>query len=282
MVFLVPPLFGDYWKFTFGFPVTVLVVMAIPYFFRRAGTLASIVALGALGGLHMFMGFRNAGGSCFVVGALLMLRYLPLRPRQALMLAGFVAILIASPRMVAHTFTSKSARANRSNIERAAMLQAAWEGFARSPLIGQGSWFSKSNVTDIFMDIRRENSMENAGSIGFDDVDVVTIHSQILMSLAEGGLFGGAFFFFYGLGLLWAIWYTLGEAPWSWLLPMRLFLFVANFWDILMSPFSGPARLNIALVTVLIAVCWEERQFARRSVNHEPVHFDHLPLPPTA
>ena len=261
-VILVPPLFGDYWKFGFGFPLTALALMAVPYFSGRAAIAGTLATLVGLGGLHTAMGFRSAGGACWVIAALLALRYIPLRLRQGMMLAGMAAIVIASPHMVAHTFTSESARANRSNIERGAMLQAAWEAVSESPLIGQGSWFSKSNVTDNFVLIRRAAAQENRGSIGFDESDIeeVAIHSQILASLAEGGIFGGMFFICYGLGILWGIWHTLGAAPWSWLLPTRLFLFVTSFWDILMTPFSGPIRLNIALVAVLVCVCWSERR----------------------
>ena len=81
--------------------------------------------------------------------------------------------------------------------------------------------------------------------------------------MAEGGIFGATFFIFYGLALLWGIWHSLVVAPWSWLVPTRLFLFVMYFWDLLMSPFSGPVRLNIGLATVLVAVCVRETRQAR-------------------
>jgi len=260
-VFVVPPLFDDYWKFGFGMPLTVLVVLAAPYF---GGCVGTLVALVIAGGVHTALAFRSAGAACWVIAGLLALRYLPSQLRKVVLVTGLAALLVASPRIVAHTFTSKSARANPSNIERGAMLQAAWEGFISSPLIGQGSWFSKSNVTDNFVLIRHEGAQENHGTIGFEETDVeaVSIHSQLLSAMAEGGIFGATFFFFYGLALLWGIWHSLVVAPWSWLVPTRLFLFVMYFWDLLMSPFSGPVRLNIGLATVLVAMCVRESRQA--------------------
>jgi hypothetical protein len=271
-VFFIPPLFGDYWKFGYGIPLTTLVVLVVPYIGGRIGSLA---ALACLGTLHTALGFRSMGAACFLNGGLIALRYLPLRVRQGLLLAGFAAFLIAIPRLVSDTFTSESGRSNRSNVERGAMLQAAWEGFVSSPLIGQGSWFSRSNVTDNFVLIRRQAAKETRNMVGFSDNDVeeVAIHSQILMALAEGGIFGAAFFVCYGLGIIWAIWYTLGEAPWSWLIPAQLFLLVAGMWDLLMSPFAGPVRLNISLITVLIAVLWSERRFRATPRASPAAHF---------
>ena len=37
------------------------------------------------------------------------------------------------------------------------------------------------------------------------DPGAVAIHSQLLVALAEGGLFGAAFFFLYGGALFWAL-----------------------------------------------------------------------------
>lgn len=265
---VIRPIFGDYWKFGFGFPLTVLLVLVGPYFFGRLGGIGALIVISAA---HAVMAFRSAAAACWLVAGLLALRYLPLRLRQGLVIGGVIAVTLASPMLVSNTFTSESGRSNRSNIERGAMLRAAWEGFASDPLIGQGSWFSKSHVMDNFLLIRKQVCDESNNGGGFDhnDFEGVTIHSQILVALAEGGIFGATFFIFYSVSILWAIYYTLGEGEWTWLLPSRLFVLVTSFWDVLMTPFSGVLRLNIAFTAAIVLLCWSEKQSAARRAVEE-------------
>ena len=157
-------------------------------------------------------------------------------------------------------FSDTGTRATRSNVERSAMLQAAWEGFTKSPLVGQGSWFSNSNVMDEFLAIRMQNArIAGVGGFAEDDAEGMAIHSQILVALAEGGLFGAAFFFAYGALLLWGLWFCLTDAPWDWTLPIGLFVLLVAFWNLLMSPFSGTHRVEIAMAVGLLLILWRQR-----------------------
>jgi len=83
------------------------------------------------------------------------------------------------------------------------------------------------------------------------------------VTLAEGGIFGGTFFFVYGLGIVWALWFALSSAAWRWTLPSRIFILITSFWDLWMSPFSGPVHINIALTVLLIVMLWRERNQLR-------------------
>ena len=161
--------------------------------------------------------------------------------------------------------TDTSGRATRSNVERSAMLQAAWEGFLTSPLIGNGSWFSRSNVWDMFLIIRSTREHEAGGGLHFDsrNFEGAAIHSQILTALAEGGAFGATFFFIYGALIFWGIWFLLTDATWNWLMPIRLFILILSLWAFFMSPFSGIARVWISLTLVLILILLEERNAHR-------------------
>jgi hypothetical protein len=264
------PLFGDYWKFAFAYPVTTAVLLLAP---RWLGLLGGIVAAFALAALQAVMDFRSLGGICAAVGLLLMLRYFRAPWRRLILLMGAVAGLLISPFAVQHTLNSSGERGTRSNVERSAMLQAAWEGFVSSPLIGQGSWFSRSKVMDDFLLIRTTNARE-AGVSGFDDTDFesVAIHSQILVALAEGGVFGATFFLVYGGFILWGLWFCLVEARSNWLTPIRLFVLLVALWNLLMSPFSGPHRVEIALAVGLILLLWRERRELRFSVPLDEAH----------
>ena len=264
---ITPPTFGEYWKFGFAYPVTTFVLLLAP---RLLGYWAAPLSCLAVGVLNAFMDFRSLGAICIGIGGLLAIRALPKSARKAFMTAGAIGVLALSPWIFQKMFADTGGRADRSNVERLSMLSAAWEGFVESPLIGQGSWFSRSDLMDNFLLIRIEKAHAAGGGMQFkdDDFEGISIHSQILVTLAEGGIFGGLFFFAYGLGIIWAMWFALSDAAWHWTLPSRVFILATSFWDFWMSPFSGPVRVNIALTALLIALFWRER--ARQRAAERP------------
>ena len=232
------PLFGDYWKFCFAFPVTILVLIAVPRFF---GFWASVLASLGLGFLHSLLGFRSLAGLCTLLGLMLATRTIPRQLRKLLFIYFLLLALVTLPWTANMILEDARGPATRSNVERSAMLQAAWEGFLASPVIGNGSWFSRSNVWDNFLIIRSVREQEAGGGLGFDPRSFggAAIHSQILTALAEGGAFGATFFFIYGALIFWGIWFLVTDATWNWLMPIRLFILISSLWGFFMSPFSG-------------------------------------------
>jgi hypothetical protein len=259
---LTGPLFGDYWKFGFGYPVTILVLIAVPRFF---GFSASVLGCLGLGFLHSLLDSRSLGAACTLTGLMLATRAIPLRLRKLLFIYCLLLTLVTLPWTANKMLGDTSGRANRSNVERAAMLQASWEGFLASPVIGNGSWFSRSNVWDMFLIIRSTRAHEAGGGLGFDPrrFEGVAIHSQILTALGEGGAFGATFFFIYGALLIWGIWFLLTDGSWNWLMPIRLLILISGLWAFFMSPFSGTARVWISLTLALILILLEERNAHR-------------------
>ncbi|HEY5812374.1 MAG TPA: hypothetical protein VIT23_06955, partial [Terrimicrobiaceae bacterium] len=143
------PLFGDYWKFCFGYPTTIFILLAVPRFFGLWATAAAAFLLGIL---HLMMDYRSLGMQCVLLaGLLIAVDVLPRLLRKYLFIICVPITLAALPWAGKMLFADAEARANRSNVERSAMLQAAWEGFLASPLIGNGSWFSRSDVWDNFL-----------------------------------------------------------------------------------------------------------------------------------
>lgn len=253
----VRPLFGDYWKFGFGFPLTLAIIMLGPLLFGYWGALA---ALGLMAVLHVLFDFRSMAGECVLMIGLLLLRMIQPGWRKIIFIGGIVVGLAIFPWFVSKVLSADSNRATRSNVERTAMLQAAWEGFLNSPILGNGSWFSQTNVMDEFLVIRSSNArIAGVGGFKDDDFEGLAIHSQILVSLAEGGLFGATFFFAYGIMLAWAIQHAVLSSPWTWLLPIKLFSLLIATFNLLMSPFSGGHRVDIAVATGLILLYWAER-----------------------
>jgi hypothetical protein len=113
---------------------------------------------------------------------------------------------------------------------------------------------------DEFLIIRTQNArLAGVGGFAEDDANDMAIHSQILVALAEGGIFGATFFFVYGALLLWGMWFCLTAAPWEWTIPVRLFVLLIAFWNLLMSPFSGTHRVEISMAVGLVLILWRQR-----------------------
>lgn len=268
------PLFGDYWKFAFGAPVTVMVLLLAP---RFLGYWFSILACSGLGLLHIAMDFRSMAAICLLVAAMQL--FFMMRPivRKFFLSTISVVLLVSLPWIAALMFGETVGRANRSNVERSAMLQAAWEAFVESPIIGHGSWFSRSTVMDNFLSIRKQQStIAGGGGMGFDHTafDGITIHSQILTALAEGGIFGGIFFMALTFLIIWSLWYCLVVTSWTWQTPIRLFVLTCSLFDVVMAPFSGTHRLNISITTALTLLLLAEarRRKEKLALEAEMLH----------
>ena len=254
------PLFGDYWKFGFGTPLSVAVLLLVPMVGCWPGVLLTL----GLSGLHFALNFRSAGGLFLLLSVLLVMQRMPVRLRLACIPVG--ALLAAGALgFIAH----RSATANRShdlrsNISRAAMLKAAWHGIEAHPFIGNGSWLGRSGVIDDYLEIRYATAQEeHLGGIGHEGVSAdeeqsYAIHSQILVALAEGGVLGGAFFIFYGVLLLLAVAYYAGFRSWSPYSALYLYLLLSALFNLCMSPFSGVHRVYIATASGLLLLIWNE------------------------
>ena len=248
-------LFDDYWKFGWAGPVTIAVMIFAP----RLGFWTAQAACLALVAVHVAYDFRSLAAVC--IGVAILMVFLRLVVRQRVAALAVCAVLgIAALFGLKHWSETRgdNVRSARSDVERAAMVQAAWEGFLRSPWLGNGSWFSRSNVMQEFFAIRYQNSIENGvGSYEEDgDDNAIAIHSQLLVGLAEGGILGGCFFLFYGAMLLWALgWIVLTQywTPWS---PLCVFYLLLKVSDLLTSPFSGAHRVLIAVGVGLILLLW--------------------------
>jgi hypothetical protein len=269
--FLEGPLFDDYWKFCFAYPVTIIALLATPRFLGFWATVAASLGLGIF---HLLMQYRSLGTACVLLASLLLFaRTLPRLSRKYLLIISLPIFLATLFWAVGGLLTGTLGSATRSNVERSAMLQAAWEGFLNAPLVGNGSWFSKSDVWDNFLMLRTSKELASGQPLGFDssDFEGVAIHSQILTALAEGGLFGSTFFVFYIVLILAGLWFLLTDAAWHWLMPIRLSMLISSLWGVFMDPFSGTARVSIAMGVALSLVLLTERkvliQRGRRAVS---------------
>ncbi len=256
-------LFGDIWKFGLALPLTNLALLAAPVL----GPLAAVGGAMTMGLVNFGMDFRSLGGLCVLVAAVTALQMVPRALR--IWVAPLGAAIAISGVFFVYQQTQDGAekRATRSDIGRTAMVQAAIEAFQESPLIGHGSWFSNSDVYDNFFLIQIE-SARIAGVGGFAEANSepgsVSLHSQILVALAEGGIFGAAFFLVYATGLGWGLWFIVFRRPWDRLAPLYTMSLLLAAWHLFLSPFSGAHRVYIAMATGLVLILVAESRASRR------------------
>jgi hypothetical protein len=250
-------LFNDMWKFGIGVPITYLVFF-IASIFGRAVFIASAFAMCAV---HLMLDYRSFAGACFLAGTATLVTLFPRRVRTWLI---FPAALIVGSAVAVYAVQHRGEanRATRSNVERKAMMIAAARGFYSSPLIGQGSWFSNSDVMSNFMVIRGEQA-KDADVGGFADVkngvQEVAIHSQILVALAEGGIFGATFFIAFGIALVAAMFQLTFTRESSRFTGIYFLILLTAFINWLLSPFSGAHRVYIAVACGLLFLLQRSR-----------------------
>jgi O-antigen ligase len=245
------PLYGAWWKFGFALPVTLLVLILVG---NRNRWVASSVAVG-LGLLNFSLDYRSLGAECFIVAVAVHLPRFNTFGRLVALVAMVTAAIYAMVGVFHEKTDTAFAARHESDSERRAMVEAAANAFAESPIIGHGSWFSNTKVVK---DIENRQAELKEGFQGYteEQESVLTIHSQMLTALAEGGFFGASFFFGYAAMLIWAFAYALRtERPQQILV---IFLLVEALWNLAMTPFSGPKRIEIATAAVLTLMLWQE------------------------
>jgi hypothetical protein len=264
-------LFGDLWKFGIGVPITFAVLGVAAF----GGPLVAVTASVVMCLVHFTMDYRSVGAVCMLVAVLTGVQACPRPIRRWLVPLGIFGAIAAVAGIYAHSQSDREGnRAGRSDVDRTAMIQAAVEGFVESPVIGNGSWFSNSDVLDNYLYIRADLAQE-AGIGGFagpnEDVgELPALHSQILVALAEGGVFGGTFFIVFFGALIWALYDQVLVADWRRESPLRLMVLIFALINILFSPFSGAHRVHIALGVGLVLLIHSERLAAREAELAEP------------
>lgn len=256
--------YDAYWKFGLGGPATIAIFLVSP-FFGRIGSIALICALGIL---HLSLDFRSMGGVCLLAAMFLCVHNLPRQFRGWILIPALVGGTALIVWMNNRQQGEDDARGNRSTVERTAMVVAASEAFLDSPLIGQGSWFSNSPVMENFQLLRSEGA-RLAGVHGYAvdaDETNIAIHSQLLVSIAEGGILGGTFFVVFGSMLMWALWYCTVRRESADKLPFIIYFLLNATWNLFFSPFSGAHRIGIATGCGLIFLLWCE---ANQPATHD-------------
>lgn len=229
--------------------------------------------LGLLALASMHFDFRSFAAILFILAAHRWLRGdRPARPLAGGPRLWIAAVLAAAAILGALAITGNSAQARReaSNAGRTAAFEVGLFAVANSPFIGYGSWTQNRELAERYLkrfrELRGGDGPTRSGAH-------FSPHSQVLQSWVEGGALGAAFFLALG-------WRTLRLLPWAALhrpmdalAPLMLYLLIAALWNLLMSPFGAPHRLNIALAAaVLVCLDMERRARAAQRRLARPAH----------
>jgi hypothetical protein len=262
------------WKFGYAEPVTTG-AMNLSAFMPGWMSAGAYLFLGAV---SILFDYRSLGAVLLVAGAILFMsgsasRRLAgaARMRSMVLVVGGVAAAAAIVVFLLSNSQSEFAqRRGASDIGRFSGLKVAMIAVADSPILGYGSWgegtgeyadlFQKEALGDM-MRIGAENMMESG--------DGFLPHSQILQAWMEGGILAAVFFMVYG----WYLAMTVRDLAFAkaatrfrgFLLAMLLL----NLWHLMMSPFMGSHRLNIASA-IAIVVCSALGRQGERQRAFEP------------
>lgn len=230
---------NDIWKFGLATPIFTGVLLATLRWHGRA----TAGLLAAFGALNLALGFRSLGAVCLIVGVIALIIE-PEHPltRLRLTLASLLSVVSLLGTYMFFEATQDK-RAEGSNQERAALSEAAWDGFLSSPLLGQGSGFSDDRAVTIAQHKRVDRGEQKQVSVMRSED--LTVHSQLLSALADCGVLGAIYFILYGWLLIRAFPLALRfEHPGR---IISLVLLLLGLFELLMTPLVGTARFDIAL-----------------------------------
>jgi hypothetical protein len=267
-----PPAGADFdpWKWEYGYPITVLVVLCTtiePIAKHRVVSVALILGIGVA---NLLFGFRSLGLTCTLAAIVLAVRLTAMnrgvpdwtRVRRARVL-GIAALLLGGLLFVqAYGFAAGNGLLgpeNRLKYEQEAggalgllvggrvEILVSAQAFADSPLFGHGAYAQDFAYVDLLAD--RLQALGYPVSVPEDGR--IPTHSYLLGSAVEAGV----------LGLL--FWLAIATAGFRWLwmsfsasspiTALSVFLLMQLLWDVFFSPFNGAARVSFAL-TLAVAL----------------------------
>ena len=267
------------WKFGYGVPVTMMLVLVAQNAFERNNPrLVSAVLLFAAG-LNLVMGFRSFAGICFLTGVYLLLQTRRSRDRPRMSFARVVALGLA---ILAATFGfvelyGYAAQSGALGAEAQAKYEiqasrklgllfggrtevvVALHAIADSPLIGHGSWARDREYASLLLELQGYGPLARQMGLGSD---VIPSHSYLFGAWVQAGLMGAVFWGWVVLLIarVLASQYQTREQ----LTPLIIFVCFVLLWDVLFSPFGALGRLYATFYTVVAMFAMESARAAGR------------------
>lgn len=249
----VPVMSAAGWKFGYATPIAYLLACGAYFLPIKFMCLAFI----GVGLWNIFMDFRIMGAICILIAAVLWVRannpdgLNGMQLLKVVLACGIAAAIVGTALYV--TEEDYKRRRETSNVGREAGLRVALQGVVESPIIGYGSWPTDPRLVSLFQEeIADQKDVFGDRMAG---VSVFTAHSQALQAWIEGGIFAALFFFYYGMKLIATGFRVALQRRPDGYLPIFLVFLVYDTWHLIMSPFSGPTRLPIAVGIAIVVMC---------------------------
>ena len=270
---------GHPWKFGYGVPVTLMLVLVAQNTFERGNPRMVSAVLLFASGLNLVMGFRSFAGICFLTGVYLLLRTRRSRGRPrisfARMAAIGLAILAATIGFVelysyaAQTGALGAKAQAKFEIQASRKLGLLWGGrtevvvalhaIVDSPLVGHGSWARNREYASLLLELHGYGPTARQM---FLRSDIIPSHSYIFGAWMQAGLMGAVF---WGWVILLIARVLTGQYQTrEQLTPLIIFVCFVLLWDILFSPFGALGRLYATYYTVVVMFALESTRAADR------------------
>lgn len=260
------------WKFGYAEPMLLFAAAMSCFLPIRLGA----AWLGLLGITSMRYDFRSFAAICFLLATYMWLRaarpWQPLVGRgksiQLLIAGGIAGALVLATLVLTESGYSSQRRAD-SNAGRTAAIEVGLIAVSRSPFIGYGSWTEDKELAELYL----KHYLSNRGirDPNADAGHYFTPHSQILQAWVEGGVLGAAFFLVLGYQLLRSAKWAALARPVDFLTPLILYLLFSCAWNLFMSPFSAPHRIQIALGAAVLMLMHSEQRASRLALKRAAV-----------
>ncbi|WP_047549763.1 hypothetical protein [Methylotenera sp. G11] len=268
------------WKFGYGFPVTMLVLLYLSTGNKFKST-AGLLILVMLGMLSVYLNARSLGGMTILTAAILYLgkqpgfrSYATQRSNPA-KLAGMAAAVLMAVFCILYIYqwVAESGYLPEKVAEKYQMgktkdagllgliaggrpeILISSQAVIDSPIIGHGSWAEDSKYTYMRYDAVAKLGLdvdEAYMKYSVESSDLIPTHSAIMQAWVWAGLLGAVFWLFI-LRFIMRITFASFTSSYA-LQPLVIFSGISAIWNLLFSPFGANARISWAIVLVVIFI----------------------------
>ncbi len=267
----------DAWKFGFGQPLTLLIIIvgcvwSGRYLYRHAAWAAVI---GGIGIFSLYKDSRSLGGVTLLTAFAVLLSSLLFnftrnkRLRVGNLAAiGLMTLLITWGILSGYRYAAQNGWLGdtsrvRSQIQSTSSLELiirgrselipAFYAIGDSPLLGHGSWARDSKYRNYLYDLIRLGYEDASESARIDYLvtssDTIPVHSHLLQAWVWSGILGALFWVIVLVIIFRAIVRTI-ISP-NRLFPLVIFTSILSMWNLLFSPFGSIMRLQWAYFLVI-------------------------------
>ncbi len=266
---------SDLWKFGYSMGTIMIVVLLGSFFYRYRLYVVTAILLVAIMGVNLYENYRSPVLDLLVAGALVLpivperIGRLRLLPRAGS--AGRVAVLAAFAlgagvlalglvRLATSTgIIGQEAQAKnqqQSQLKAGILLGGRPEilvssrAVLDSPILGHGSYAKDLKYTEMLSDIQVENGIQTDLEDQEDSKGMIPAHSHLMSTWVQAGILGAIFWLYILWIVLKGIIRVATLRPPN--APLYAWMLVGFSWDILFSPFGNTARMQEALMLVII------------------------------